>query len=92
MTVEKKTRIPKPEPEHKDILGRKLTVGDFVAVTIFNDLKIAKVIKLNPKMVKVKVLDVRNNNWYRGEHNRYSGDMVIVDGPYISMYIIKNSA
>jgi hypothetical protein len=92
MTVEKKTRIPKPEPEHKDILGRKLTVGDFVAVTIFNDLKIAKVIKLNPKMVKVKILDVKNNNWYRGEHNRYSEDMAIVDGMHLTAYLIRESA
>ena len=90
--TEKKTRVPKPQPEHRDILGRLINIGDFVAVSLHNDMKIAKVIKINPKMVKVQILNVKTSMWYNGTHNKYPDDLVIVDGPYVSMYILKTSA
>ena len=81
----------KPLPEHKDIIGRNLKVGDFVSVVIYNNLQVAKIVKLNPKMVKVKVLNAKTNNWYSGEHNRYPSDMALLDGEYLTMYLIKSS-
>lgn len=90
--TEKKTTVPKAAPEHRDILGRIINVGDFVAVSVHNDMKIARVTKLNPKMVKVQILNVKTSMWYTGTHNKYADDMVIVDGPYVTMYILKTSA
>lgn len=90
--TEKKTRVPKAAPEHKDIIGRTINVGDFVSVVISNSLRIAKVVKLNPKMVKVKILNAKTSNWYSGEHNKYSYDMALIDGEYLTMYILKTSA
>lgn len=85
------TTKTKQELIHKDIIGRQLKVGDFVSVVIYNKLEVAKVIKLNPKMVRVKILNVKTNNWYKGEHNRYSTDMALLDGEYLTMYLIKTS-
>lgn len=90
--IEKKERTPKKQPEHKDIIGRKLSVGDYVSVVVRNSLHVAKVIKLNPKMVKIKILNSTTNKWYSGEHNRYPSDMAILDGEYLTMYILKSSA
>jgi|688.fasta_scaffold13361_24 hypothetical protein len=92
MTTEKKTRTPKPLIEHRDILGRLLKIGDVVAVSLHNNMKIARVTKLNPKMVKVQLLNVKTSTWYTGSHNKYPEDLVIVDGPYVTMYILKTSA
>lgn len=83
--------MTKQLPEHTDIIGRKLKIGDFVATTISNQLHIAKVIKLNPKMVKVRLLNVNTTTWYNGEHNRYSVDTVLLDGEYLTLYLLKNS-
>ena len=85
------TTKTKQELVHKDIIGRTLKVGDFVSVVIYNRLEVAKVIKLNPKMVKVKILNVKTNLWYTGEHNRYSKDMALLDGEYLTLYLIKTS-
>ena len=87
-----KKRPPKKEIEHTDIIGRKIKVGDFVAVTVYNSLSVAKVIKLNPKMVKIQLLNANTNKWYNGEHNRYPVDMAILDNEYLTFYLVKNSA
>ena len=79
------------EIKHYDVIGRPINVGDFVAVTIYNKLQIGQVIKLNPKMVKVKLLNVKTSNWYSGEHNRYPSDMALLDGEYLTFYLLKNS-
>ena len=88
----KKTEIQHSKIKHYDVIGRPINVGDFVAVTIYNKLQIGQVIKLNPKMVKVKLLNVKTSNWYSGEHNRYPSDMALLDGEYLTFYLLKNSA
>ena len=40
-------------PAHKDKLGRLIQVDDFVCYPDGNSLQIGKVIKINPKMIKV---------------------------------------
>ena len=82
----------KQQPNHKDIIGRPINIGDFVATVIANKLHVGKVIKLNPKMVKVRLLNTKTTNWYNGEHNKYPSDMALIDGEYLTMYILKNSA
>lgn len=80
----------KPEPEHKDKLGRLLNVGDFVAYPAYNSLEFGKVMKLNTKMVGVyPVLAKRYGN---RNHNKYPQDIVRLDEKDMSWYILKNSA
>ena len=45
--------MAKTPPEHRDILGRVLEVGDFVAYPDSNMMKMGKIDKLNQKMVRV---------------------------------------
>lgn len=68
-------------PEHKDILGRKLKVGDHVAYPDSNTLQLGKIDKLNPKMVRIQ-----KGSW---AVNKYPNDVVVLDGPDLVMYLLK---
>ena len=70
--------------QHRDILGRIINVGDFVAVSN-GCLFIATVIKLNPKMVKIKPL-VNRRDW---QMNKYPNEMVVLNPDDVLMYLLK---
>ena len=76
-------------PEHKDKLGRTIKVGDAVCYPYRNSLEFGTVKKLNNIMVRVWEVG-HQNVWYRGT-NKYPNDVVIVDGPEVSIYLLKNS-
>jgi hypothetical protein len=79
--------MSKQEPIHKDKLGRIIKVGDAVCYPLNNGLEVGTVKKLNTKMVRVWKVGQRNK-WYNG-NNKYPNDIVIVDGPEVTMYILK---
>ena len=81
--------MPKVIPEHSDKLGRKLNVGDCVVYPQHNSLVVGTIKKFNPKMVKVA--RVPAGSW-GSETNKYPGDLVRVDGPEVTMFLIKNSS
>ena len=85
--TEKKTTVPKAAPEHRDILGRIINVGDFVAVSVHNDMKIARVTKLNPKMVKV--LRLPNARY---DQNKYPNDVVRLEASDMTWFMLKNAS
>ena len=72
-------------PEHKDKLGRLLKIGDCVAYPSSNTLIVGVIKKINPKMVGVAQLG--KNSW--GPKNKYPSDCVLLDGPEVSMYLLK---
>lgn len=76
-------------PIHRDKLGRDIELGDCVAVAHQNGMEVAKVVKLNPKMVKVELLNTQKRSWYTGEHNKYGDQMVVIDNEYVTMYLLK---
>lgn len=76
--------MAKEIPEHRDVLGRVLSVGDYIAYPDFNHLKIGRVDKLNPKMIRVAT----GNQW-RSTTNKYSGDTTKLDGPDLVVYLLK---
>lgn len=76
--------MPKEIPEHKDILGRVLAVGDHVAYPDSNGLRLGKLDKLNQKMVRVTT----GKEW-RSTVNKYPIDTVKLDGPDLVMYLLK---
>ena len=80
---------PKVVPEHKDKLGRLISVGDFVAYPSRNSLEFGKVMKLNNKMVGV-VPAVSKYKIY-GNTNKYPVDLVRLDEKDMTWYILKNS-
>jgi hypothetical protein len=76
--------MPKQIPEHKDILGRVLAVGDYVAYAESNAMRLGRIDKLNPKMVRVTTGRGWNPNI-----NKYPIDTVKLDGPDLVMYLLK---
>jgi hypothetical protein len=73
-------------PEHRDKLGRLLKIGDFVAFPDRNTLEFGVIKKLNPKMIGVGRL---KSKW---SQNKYPQDLVVLDGPEVSIYLLKSSA
>jgi len=74
-------------PEHRDILGQPLEVGDCVVYPSSNSMYIGMIIKLNPKMVKVK----RVGSKYRTSgQNKYPADLAKVSGAEVTMYLLKH--
>lgn len=70
--------------EHTDKLGRPLAVGDCVAYPDGNNLlKVGLIDKLNPKMIRVKGFKQGYTS------NKYPSETVKLDGPDISLYILK---
>ena len=82
-------KVPKAPIEHRDKLGRLLKVGDCVAYPDSNSLSVGIVKKLNPKLVGIGYLG-KKSSW-RGNSNKYPDDLVLLDGPEVTMYLIKNS-
>lgn len=83
--------MTKPQPQHFDKLGNKIELNDVVATAHHNGLMIARVIKLNNKMVKVREFRKEPSRWNSGEYNKYSSEMVRIPGPDATLYILKNT-
>ena len=81
----------KPVPEHKDKLGRVLKLGDCVVYPSHNSLVVGTVKKINNKMIKVFRVGAQETRWYSGS-NKYPQDIVIVEGPEVTMYLLRESA
>jgi hypothetical protein len=73
-------------PQHKDKLGRLLKIGDCVAYPAYNSLGVGVVKKLNPKMIGVAGLTKRAS-----PKNKYPHDCVLLEGPDVTMYLLKMS-
>ncbi len=78
--------MTKEIPTHKDKLGRVLELGDCVVYPQSNSLGIGTIKKFNPKMIKVCKI---GSKW---EQNKYPQDLVKVDGPEVSIYLLKASS
>ncbi len=74
-------------PDHRDVLGQPLAVGDCVVFPSSNTMYVGTVIKLNPKMVKVKRVG-KKTSW---EQNKYPEDLAKVSGPEVTMYLLTRS-
>ena len=73
-------------PEHRDILGQPLDIGDCVVFPSSNSMYVGMITKLNPKMVKVKRVGTKRT-W---EQNKYPLDLAKVSGAEVTMYLLKN--
>lgn len=76
--------------EHRDQLGRLIKIGDFVAASDNNRLSVGIVNKLNPKMIQYKTVS-KEKYWNGRRVNKYPDDIVIIEGPEVSVYLLKNS-
>jgi hypothetical protein len=73
-------------PEHRDLLGSKIAVGDSVVVPDGKRiLKLGTVERLGAKMVVVCISN------YCGTKKVYPADCLVVNDPRVTMYIIKHA-
>ena len=70
---------------HRDILGNNIKVGDTVVYPNQNNLKIATVKKINPKMISVVAI---GSSWLV---RKYPADLLVVDDPKITLYMLKHN-
>jgi hypothetical protein len=70
---------------HKDILGNEISIGNTVVYPYHNNLRIAIVKKINPKMINVVGV---NNSW---PDRKYPTDLLVVNDPKITMYLLKHT-
>lgn len=70
---------------HKDILGNTIKVDDVVVYPAHNSLKIATVKKINPKMINVVAVGRTYTD------RKYPTDLLVVDDPKITMYMLKHT-
>jgi len=75
----------KPAPVHLDKLDQEIAVGACVAVAHHNSLAVATVVKLTPKMVRIKIANITTNSWYQGYHVKYGDQMMVIEGPELTM-------
>ena len=77
--------MPK-EIQHRDIFGRQLQLGDCVVAPYYGkDLGVFRIVKITPKMVKIQRIGSR------GCSSAYPHHTVRVEGPEVTMYLLKNS-
>jgi hypothetical protein len=74
----------------KDKLGQDIQEGDFVAWPSHNTLEVGIIVKINPRMVKVKRVEPPKR-WQPSTWNKYPNNVVKLEGPIVSMYILKHS-
>lgn len=72
---------------HKDVFGQDLLLNDCVVYPTNNTMTVGKIIKINPKMIKVARV---GNQGRRSDVNKYPNDLVKVTGPEVTMYLLKN--
>lgn len=72
------------ETAHKDILGNIINVNDVVVYPHHNSLDIATVKKINPKMIIVVAVG------RKFPVRKYPSDLLVVDDPKITLYMIKH--
>lgn len=75
-------------PEHKDLLGRKVGVGSFVAFTQNNRLFVGRVIKLNRQMLRIE--RIKHTKWMADQTNKYPYDCVVIPDKDVDFYILRN--
>ena len=78
--------MTKAIPEHQDILGQPLAIGDCVVFPNSNTMYVGIIIKFNPKMIRVRRIGKRSN-W---EQNKYPSDLAKVSGAEVTIYLLKN--
>lgn len=78
------------QPEdHKDILGREVKEGDYVAFSHHNSLYVGTVEKVTPKQVRVNPITTK----YKQESGylKYTNQCCLVAGPDVTFHILKNT-
>ena len=85
--------MSKKEPEHRDLLNKRLSVGDIVEFAESGSQYVGKITKLTAKRVKINRITAHDpNKWYKQSgYQRPPSDVVIIEGAHVTAYIMANS-
>ena len=85
--------MAKKEIDHRDLLNKRIKVGDIVAFAESGSQYVGKISKLTPKRVKISRITAPDPaRWYRQvEYQRPPDDVVIIEGAHVTAYILANS-
>lgn len=80
--------MPDEEIIHTDVLGNPILPTSKLAVAHRNTLMVCSIVKITPKMMRVKSL--KQGTYYLDkEYLVYPDNCVVVDGPDVMAYILK---
>jgi hypothetical protein len=77
------------EYKHYDIFGKEIICGSHVAYSDGFDLRIGTVDKLSEKKIRVWPINKLRNKYSTGKLV-YGSNIVVVEGPKVTMYILQN--
>ncbi len=80
-------KMAKEQPVHLDRIGRRVDVGDIIAVADFNGLMLARIVKLNNKMIKVQRFPKAYSDG-KGR-NKYAYDAIKLDQDDVAIHILQ---
>jgi len=86
--------MSKKEPiEHRDLLNKKIAVGDIVAFAESGSQYVGKITKLTPRRVKINRITAHDpTRWFKQTaYQRPPDDVVIIEGAHVTAYIMANS-
>lgn len=72
---------------HLDLFGRELKLDDIVAFPESNTMSIGKIVKINPKMIKLTAI----KKAWRKDKLIYANQCILLDGQEVTMYLLRNS-
>lgn len=73
--------------EHRDVLGKTISPGDFVVISYHNGLRVCRVGKFTPKMIRVfPVNAARASKGYL----KYGNETVIVDKEDVFVHVLTS--
>jgi hypothetical protein len=78
--------MAKEQPIHYDRIGKRIELGDMVAVADYNGLMLGRVTKLNQKMIKVKRYPMSGRNY---EKNKYPRESIKLDPDDVAIHILQ---
>ena len=87
------TTMSKKEIEHRDLLNKRLSVGDIVAFAESGSQYVGKITKLTPRRVKINRITAHdpNRSFKQTAYQRPPDDVVIIEGAHVTAYIMANS-
>lgn len=77
--------------KHFDIFGTEILLDSCVAYSNGTSLKIGKVVKLTPKMVRIAPYNVNTNRTWKTSYIKYPDDVVVIPTKDVTMWLMRQS-
>ena len=76
--------MAKTIPNHTDIIGQPISMGNYVAVSLKNSMQVCSILKISEKMMRVVPLKSKR------DYLVYPANVVVLSGEDALAYILRN--